>query len=72
MASSEPLTSSLRKLLSSLNTPTPVRCPKCKLLMEYTPATFFFDGTAWEVPLPFCRRCCATLKRYPSANRADA
>jgi hypothetical protein len=60
MADSAELTTCLKELLGSFRSPIPVRCSKCKVLMEYMPAAFFYDGTAWEVPLHFCPQCCAS------------
>jgi hypothetical protein len=34
-----------------------VPCHECGGQVEYQVCTFFYNGQAWEIPLPFCRRC---------------
>jgi hypothetical protein len=39
-------------------------CSKCGLLMEHATATVVFDGSPWEVRLPFCPKCTAGASRF--------
>jgi hypothetical protein len=67
-ADSSGLHQAVRALLLAASTAEAHPCPTCGETMTHIAVTFFFDGSPWEVPVPFCPVCTpATSSLRPSA-----
>jgi hypothetical protein len=48
----------IKKFLDSVaDSKTSGSCPTCGSPLKIRQAVFYYDGQAWEVPLPVCLKC---------------